>query len=310
MNDDKHADRPDIDFDEIPSAREAIDQETGLPYGDAIDRAATALLGDRGVSSHRLGGATITTDGRITTLDMETTGLSGDGSWPDHCVYGRPADDFGRTPVGASRAKPIRIVADDARWTEIVVALADSGIPVDRQIMSAPEDRVLVLFDVSNPRDMDRLGRFMTIMREADLLRTDVVLLLDGFDHMGTSERERATLSAITAIDLGYDPVEALGGAALFGGPLDVLAITGEVMRHLSDDDRTDRTRVTDLDVIGRMLEVDLERRSRRSTYRCIRSEPRMHLAATALLPEKSGFDHRSANAAPRSARPQRGRRR
>lgn len=275
-----------------------------------IGKALAAILNDRRDPSQSMGGVTIATDGRITTLDMETTGLSGHEPWPDHCIQEPTALGFAETPVGASRLKPIRIVADDARWTEIAMAVAEEGIPLDRQIMTVPDDRVLVLFDVSNPRDMDKLGRFMKAMKEADLLRPDVILLLDGFDHMGDTERENATLSAIAAVDLGYDPVEALGAAALFGHPVDVLAITGQVMNHLSSRDHSERARETELDVLGRMLELDMERRSKRSTYRCIRHEPRMHLAATALLPEKSGFDHRLANAAPRSARPQRGRRR
>lgn len=312
MNDGKSegetlAPHPLIGLDEIQPASETIDEETGLPYGKAIDEAAIALLEDRSISYRRLGGAVLATDGRMTTLDMETTGLGMDGPWQANNVYD---EGFADTAVGASRLKPIRIAADDQRWTEILTAVGDADVPLAREDMEIEGERVIVLFDVSTPRDLDRLGRFVGLLREADLLRPDMVLVLEGFDKLDMMEREDTLRETSRVIDLGYDPIRALARTARFGRFRDVLAITGDCLAHMQSPDRLEDRIPRDLAEMGAMLEIDLVRYRKRSTYRLDPRSAHMHLGISALLPERSGFDHRRANAAPRSARSQRGKRR
>lgn len=282
-----------ISLDEFPYARDGIDEETGLPVGPAIDDAMRAIMDDRRIGGHRLGGG-------LMTLDMETVDLRRASDMTiEGTVYDRT---FEETRVGASRNRPIRIAASNDQWIAISAALADQDLNLQREVEIPEDGRALIRITIETPRDLRTLETLVAAFNPLDMSGTDIVISVEQpGDGIGIDRRHAFVM-------LGADQHDRSPGMMFhrYGDPTDVLSMA--LQNILPHDHHEDM--VQEMQGLGLMLDMELRHARKRSIYRMDHRNERMHHVASALLPERKGFDHRVANAAPRSARGQRGKRR
>lgn len=256
-------------FDEIPLARDAIDEETGLPIGPVIDDAVRSLLEDRRLTDRRLGTP-------LVSLDLETVSLSGKGH-----VQTVADLAFEDTAVGRSRAKPMTVAGDLEKQAAICAVLDAAGVPTARSDMPVHGQRAVVGFVIESPRELSRLHDAMKALKDA-ALDVHITLALDSAGYLHDP--------ALIALSGPADPFE--------------LELHEALLRNAAVHD--EREDMSSLDRLGSMLDMDARRRQARAgVYRC-RDDGMRHLhraALAAALPERSGFDHRTANQAPRSQR-------